>query len=130
MVVNQIIALDATIIIICLQKSILFHSQAFWRTCRRGNISPLFAELAAFQGKIEESRLYSSILGRCSEGIEREMLMNSLKVPLIAERALIYLYAEQNLLSEEQMRFFIQKLDLDRDYLSKRLADNRRPLAL
>jgi thymidine kinase len=86
--------------------------------------------LAAFQGKIEESRLYSSILGRCSEGIEREMLMNSLKVPLIAERALIYLYAEQNLLSEEQMRFFIQKLDLDRDYLSKRLADNRRPLAL
>ncbi len=56
--------------------------------------------------------------------------MNALRVPLIAERALAYLYAEQNLLSEEQMRFFISELNLDRDYLSRRLADNRRPLAL
>ncbi len=107
-----------------------FTLKPFGELAALGNIAPLFAELAALQGNIEESRLYSSIRGRCAEEIEREMQMNSLKVPLIAERALVYLYAEQNLLSEEQMRFFIQKLNLDKDYLSQRLADNRRPLTL
>jgi len=59
-----------------------------------------------------------------------EIQMNALRVPLIAERALVYLYAEQNLLSEEQMHFFIDELSLDKEYLSHRLADNRRPLRL
>jgi len=96
----------------------------------RGNIAPLLAELNAMQGNIGESRLYASIESRCKEGPDHEVQMNALRVPLIAERALAYLYAEQNLLSEEQMRFFISELNLDRDYLSRRLADNRRPLAL
>ncbi len=96
----------------------------------RGNIAPLLAELNALQGNIKDSRLYASIESRCTEGQEHEVQMNALKVPLIAERALVYLYAEQNLLSEEQMRFFISELNLDKDYLSQRLADNRRALAL
>ncbi len=99
-------------------------------TGARGNIAPLLAELNAMQGNIGESRLYASIESRCKEGPDHEVQMNALRVPLIAERALAYLYAEQNLLSEEQMRFFISELNLDRDYLSRRLADNRRPLAL
>jgi len=96
----------------------------------RGNIAPLLAELSAMQGNIDQSRLYASIEHRCKDGAAYEVQMNALKVPLIAERALAYLYAEQNLLSEEQVRFFISELSLDRDYLSQRLMDNRRPLEL
>jgi len=107
-----------------------FTLKPFGELAARGNIAPLLAELNALVGNIEESRLYASISGRCIEGPGREVQMNALRVPCIAERALVYLYAEQNLLSEEQMRYFINELNLDREYLSQRLADNRRPLAL
>lgn len=96
----------------------------------RGNIAPLLAELGAMAGAIETSRLYASLSSRCSDGEDGEVQMNSLRVPCIAERALVYLYAEQNLLSEEQVRFIVQDLGLDRQYLEQRLADNRRPIAL
>jgi thymidine kinase len=56
--------------------------------------------------------------------------MNALKVPCIAERALVYLYAEQNLLSAAQLRDAVRDLGLDRDYLMRRLADNKRPIEL
>jgi thymidine kinase len=56
--------------------------------------------------------------------------MNALLVPCIAERALCYLYAEQNLLSMDQLLYLVNKLKLDRDYLSQRLRDNRRPVDL
>jgi thymidine kinase len=54
--------------------------------------------------------------------------MNALRVPCLAERALVYLYAERNLLSAEQARALVDDLDLNRDYLDRRLADNKRPL--
>jgi len=107
-----------------------FTLKPFGELAARGNIAPLLAELSALQGNIEDSRLYSSIEGRTGAGEEHEMHLNALRVPLIAERALAYLYAEQNLLSEEQMRLFIRELSLDREYLCERLTDNRRPLAL
>jgi thymidine kinase len=56
--------------------------------------------------------------------------MDGLRVPCIAEKALCYLYAEQNLLSADQLKRIVAELGLDREYLSKRLADNRRPLEL
>ena len=56
--------------------------------------------------------------------------MDALRVPCIAEKALCYLYAEQNLLSADQLKRMVADLGLDRDYLAKRLADNRRPLQL
>ena len=96
----------------------------------RGNIAQLLSELTAMQGNGGGARLGASMGGRCETSPQRDVQMNALKVPLIAERALVYLYAEQNLLSEEQMRFFISELNLDREYLSQRLADNRRTLAL
>ena len=43
---------------------------------------------------------------------------------------LVYLYAEQNLLSSEQLRSIVSDLGLDREYLMRRLSDNRRPLEL
>ena len=55
-------------------------------------------------------------------------MLIALKVPLLAERAVVYLFAEQNLLSAEQTRGMVERLDLDREYLSRRLADNKRPI--
>ncbi|HET7838178.1 MAG TPA: thymidine kinase, partial [Rectinemataceae bacterium] len=57
-------------------------------------------------------------------------MLDALRVPCIAERALVYLYAEQNLLSAEQLRGAVRQLGLDREYLGRRLSDNRRPLEL
>ena len=95
----------------------------------RGNIAPLLAELNALSGQIEQSRLYASLTQRYIECDDPCLIqMNSLDVPCIAERALAYLYAEQNLLSPEQVRFFAAELALDTEYLSRRLADNRRPM--
>lgn len=97
----------------------------------RGNIAPLFAELNALAGGIEDSRLYSSMRNRYLECEDPcPVQMNALLVPCIAERAIAYLFAEQNLLSAEQVRYFCEELGLDRDYLERRLSDNRRPLAL
>lgn len=97
----------------------------------RGDPRPLLAELNAIAGKIEESRLYASLKSRyleCAEPCAEQM--NALRVPCIAERALVYLFAEQNLLAAEQVRSIVSDLGLDRAYLMRRLADNRRPLEL
>jgi len=48
----------------------------------------------------------------------------ALRVPFLAERALVYLFAERNLLSEVQLRHLVISLGLDRSFLAKRLADN------
>jgi thymidine kinase len=96
-----------------------------------GNVEPLEAELRAMKFNPESSELFRSFRAQYLEGPSpsREH-MNALRVPAIAERALVYLFAEQNLLSAEQTRSLVDKLDLDREYLSKRLSDNKRPLAL
>jgi thymidine kinase len=56
--------------------------------------------------------------------------MNSLLVPALAEKALIYLYVEQNLVSRDQIVTLVNELNLDRDYLTGRLKDNRRVISL
>lgn len=95
----------------------------------RGDLEPLMAELNALSGDIGESRLYGSLKSRyleCANPCAEQM--HALEVPCIAERALVYLFAEQNLLSPDQVRAAVETLGLDRDYLSRRLSDNRRPL--
>jgi thymidine kinase len=97
----------------------------------RGNVAPLLAELNALSGNVEASRLYSSLKGRYLDcDAPCTVQMDALRVPCIAERAIAYLYAEQNLLSAEQVRYLVQSLALDREYLGRRLSDNRRPLEL
>jgi thymidine kinase len=78
---------------------------------------------------MEESRLYRDLSTRTEEA-PREMCMNSLKVPNIAEKAVMFLFAEQNLLTEEVVRSLVDELSLDREYISRTLADNRRPVNL
>ena len=92
-------------------------------------MEPLLGELAAIQHDIERSELYNTFkteyLDCANPSPER---MNALRVPCIAERALIFLFAEQNLLSADQMRRLVRTLHLNKDYLDKRLSDNKRPL--
>lgn len=96
-----------------------------------GDLEPLEKELRAVKMDPEESELYRSFRANYLDGPKPSIEhMNALKVPLIAERALVYLFAEQNLLSAEQSRLLVDTLDLDREYLTKRLSDNKRPLAL
>ncbi|OQA63035.1 MAG: Thymidine kinase [Spirochaetes bacterium ADurb.Bin269] len=96
-----------------------------------GDLEPLEKELRAVKMDPEESELYRSFRANYLDGPKPSIEhMNALKVPLIAERALVYLFAEQNLLSAEQTRLLVDTLDLDREYLTKRLSDNKRPLAL
>jgi len=97
----------------------------------RGDLKPLLAELAAIGGDIGRSRLYASLKRLHLDGPRPSPEnMAALEVPCIAEKALCYLYAEQNLLSAEQLRKVVSDLGLDRDYLRKRLSDNHRPLEL
>jgi len=96
-----------------------------------GNLDPLEAELRAIKFAPETSELFRMFRSAYLEGSRpSQEHMNSLLVPCIAERAVAYLFAEQNLLSAEQARLLVDTLDLDREYLSKRLADNKRPIAL
>ena len=57
-------------------------------------------------------------------------MMNSLRVSCIAEKALLFLFTEQNLVPNELFRRLVQELDLDLDYLRRRLSDCRRAAAL
>ena len=86
-------------------------------------------ELAAIHGNIERSELFNTFkteyLDCANPSPER---MNALRIPCIAERALIFLFAEQNLLSADQMRKIVSALHLNKEYLDKRLSDNKRPL--
>ena len=59
----------------------------------------------------------------------RPIMLEALRVPCIAEKALCYLFAEQNLLTREQLLSLLEELQLDREYLLQRLRDNRRPIA-
>ncbi|HOX13839.1 MAG TPA: thymidine kinase [Spirochaetia bacterium] len=95
----------------------------------RGDLKPLLIELAALAGNVEGSRLAASLRKRHLDREDPEPEnMETLRVPCLAERALVFLYAEANLLSLEQLRKVAADLGLDRDYLAGRLADNRRPV--
>ncbi|MFW6337536.1 MAG: thymidine kinase [Alkalispirochaetaceae bacterium] len=92
----------------------------------RGNLDPLAGELAAMNEGVGRSMLEHHIGERYQTA--DHVCRNALKVPCLAERALCYLFVEQNLLSEVQLRELVARLDLDREYLEKRLSDNGRPV--
>ena len=95
----------------------------------KGRIGPLRQELELISSNIEKSGLYRYFRKRFIETeIPVPVNMNALKVPCIAEKALIYLFTEQNLITEDQLRQLTAELSLERTYLEKRLGDNRRPI--
>ena len=95
----------------------------------KGDLSPLSAEIGRLHDDIEKSALFSLFAGKFADSPDGEVNMNALSVPCIAEKALIYLFAEVNLMTEEQLRSVAGEISLDKVYLEKTLADNRRPVA-
>jgi len=91
----------------------------------RGEPGPLREELALIQGSLERSLLYRNFCGRGDE-----MMMNSLRVSCIAEKALLFLFTEQNLVPNELFLQLVEELDMDLDYLRRRLSDCRRSSVL
>ncbi len=97
----------------------------------QGDLGPLLTELERIKTDMEQSRLYTHFMQIYAENQAADPInMNALKVPCIAEKALMYLFAEQNLITLQQMEQIISELDLDREYMQKSLTDNKRPVEL
>jgi len=90
----------------------------------RNELNAIKNDLASSQLAQQFDRLYSGM------GETGRVNRNALLVFCIAERALLFLFTEENLLSEEQFRSLVKELDLDRGYIERRLADSRRVVRL
>lgn len=90
-----------------------------------GDHQGLAQELWHIKNDISGSILYTHLHSKYEN---EKIYMNSLNVPCIAEKALIYLYAEQNLISEQQVIQISGSLKLDRKYIKETLDDNKRPI--
>jgi len=95
-----------------------------------GKIQALKQELQALKQDPEQSILARHLYERYNADTEDGVCLNSLKISNIAERALMYLYGEQNLIPEELLLHLADELKLDRRYMKKTLADNRRTVDL
>lgn len=95
-----------------------------------GDPSGLKKELYSIKYEMDSSLLYQHISESCQEGEENSVSMNALLPECIAEKALMYLFAEQNLIPEELLLALTDELELDREYMKKILEDNRRPVNL
>ncbi len=94
-----------------------------------GNADELEEELASLKHRPPQSRLGEWLAEHHpGDGESDRLSRNALNVPCLAERALVFLFAEQNLISELLLRRIVRRLQLDTDFLGRRLADNRRPV--
>jgi thymidine kinase len=94
-----------------------------------GDLEPLRTELALIRENSKRSELHRYMRERYLETEEpKPVMMNALKVACIAEKALSFLYAEQNLVSRGQVIELVDGVGLDREYLERRLKDNGRIL--
>ena len=91
----------------------------------RGEPGPLRDELGLIKGNLEKSLLYRNFCGRYDA-----IMMNSLRVSCIAEKALLFLFTEQNLVPNDLFLRLVKELSLDREYLRRRLSDCRRVAVL
>lgn len=95
----------------------------------RGETRGLYKELETLKYRKEDSELYKNLMMRYGTDPDGEKYMNSLKPNYIAEKALCFLYSEQNLISEPLLQKMVRDLELDTSYLEKTLRDNRRPVS-
>ncbi|MBO6000827.1 MAG: thymidine kinase [Spirochaetales bacterium] len=96
----------------------------------KGNPKKLRTEIENLKYTIKRSQLYKNIATRYKDDPNEEVYMNSLKPEYIAEKALMFLFNEQNLVSEDLLIRIVNDLELDRAYMARVLADNRRPVEL
>lgn len=95
----------------------------------RGDATPLARELALIRDDPPRSQLHRHFVSLYADA-GSEVMMDSLRVSCIAEKALLFLFTEQNLLSDDLLRRIVKDLRLDIDYLRRRLSDCRRASVL
>ena len=105
-----------------------FTLKPLGESASRGDTGPLLCEMEALHSSIRTSQLYRNLEMRYGDDEEGERYMNSLRPGFIAEKALCYLFCEQNLISEQLLNRIVFDLELDIPYMEKTLADNRRPV--
>ena len=89
-----------------------------------GNLKPLRKELLSMKEAIEKSEIYAQFEKKYPKSNpESAIMMNALKVGCIAEKALIYLFAEENLLSIDQLRLLADEIEADMGYINDRLIE-------
>jgi thymidine kinase len=92
-----------------------------------GNTAPLVRELKSMKNETAVSEIYGHFTEKYLGGdAAQPIMMKALEVPCIAEKALIYLFAEENLLSLGQVKAVAAELSLDIEYVNDRLLENRR----
>ena len=96
----------------------------------KGNPRKLKAEIENLKYNMKKSQLYKNLSTRYKGDPNEEVYMNSLKPEYTAEKALMFLFNEQNLVSEDLLVRIVNDLNLNREYMSRVLADNRRPVSL
>jgi len=91
-----------------------------------GDIAPLQKELDLLKNNIERSALYSHFVQKYLDTKNPEpIMMNALKVSCLAEKALIYLFSEENIISVDQMKHLAREIGGDAAYMNERLVENR-----
>lgn len=105
-----------------------FTLKPLGESASRGDTAPLLCEMEALHSSIRTSQLYRNLEMRYGDDEEGERYMNSLRPGFIAEKALCYLFCEQNLISQQLLNRIVFDLELDIPYMEKTLADNRRPV--
>ncbi|MBR6348616.1 MAG: thymidine kinase [Spirochaetales bacterium] len=96
----------------------------------KGSVTKLRTEIENLKYGMKKSQLYKNLSARYKGDPNEEVYMNSLRPEFIAEKALMYLFNEQNLVSEDMLVRIVNDLNLNREYMSRVLADNRRPVSL
>ncbi len=94
----------------------------------RGEMKPLRTELERLSARMKDSQLhkhFQELYGRGNPDRER-IMMSALAAPCIAEKALLFLFMEQNLIPKETFASLARELGMDMDYLRRRLSDSRR----
>ncbi len=92
-----------------------------------GDTGPLVDELFAIKDDIRKSALFRHFHRKYIDEVEdQEINMNAFLVQFIAEKALMYLYAEQNLITENLLLEISKNLELDISYIRNCLKDNGR----
>lgn len=92
-----------------------------------GNIKPLLKELKMLKDNIKQSELYHHFTRKYVEPAKpNPIMMNALSVSRIAEKALLYIFSEENIISADQMKYLVREINGDEGYINERLMENRK----
>jgi thymidine kinase len=74
-----------------------------------------------------QSKLYHHFTRKYVEAANpNPIMMNALRVSCIAEKALLYIFSEENIISAQQMEHLVRDIKGDESYINERLMENRK----